>query len=176
VPDRACASPGSPAFRAGVHPGDVITSIDGTAASGMSSDDVANRLKGPRGTKVNVTMTRVGASSPINFDLVRDEIPNNSIDLAYEIKPDIGYIHIRQFQETTGREFDDAVSNFGPNLKGLVLDLRGNPGGVLVEAVSVCDRLLKRGRSSFRSAGGPSLSRFIARRTAMATASPSWCW
>jgi len=81
----------------------VITSIDGTAASGMSSDDVANRLKGPRGTKVNVTMTRVGASSPINFDLVRDEIPNNSIDLAYEIKPDIGYIHIRQFRRRRGR-------------------------------------------------------------------------
>ncbi len=137
---------GSPAFRAGVHPGDVITSIDGTSAAGMSSDDVANRLKGPRGTKVNVTMTRLGASSPINFDLVRDEIPNNSIDLAFEIRPDVGYIHIRQFQETTGREFDDTVNNFGPNLKGLVLDLRGNPGGVLVEAVSVCDRLLKRGQ------------------------------
>jgi carboxyl-terminal processing protease len=137
---------GSPAFRAGVHPGDVITSIDGTSAAGMSSDDVANRLKGPRGTRVNVTMTRVGASSPISFDLVRDEIPNNSVDLAYQIRPDVGYIHIRQFQETTGREFDDAVNNFGPNLKGLVLDLRGNPGGVLVEAVSVCDRLLKRGQ------------------------------
>ncbi|HEY1501322.1 MAG TPA: S41 family peptidase [Acidobacteriaceae bacterium] len=137
---------GSPAFRAGVHPGDIITSIEGTSAAGMTSDDVANRLKGPRGTKVNVTMTRVGASSPINFDLVRDEIPNNSIDLAYEIHPGIGYVHIRQFQETTGREFDDAISNFGPNLKGLVLDLRGNPGGVLVEAVSVCDRLLKRGQ------------------------------
>jgi carboxyl-terminal processing protease len=136
----------SPAFRAGVHPGDVITSIDGQSASGLSSDDVANRLKGPRGTKVNVTMTRVGASSPINFDLVRDEIPNASIDLAYEIHPGIGYIHIRQFQETTGREFDDAISTFGPGLKGLVLDLRGNPGGVLVEAVSVCDRLLKRGQ------------------------------
>ena len=136
----------SPAFRAGVHPGDVITSIDGSSANGMTSDDVANRLKGPRGTKVNVTMTRVGASSPINFDLVRDEIPNNSIDLAYEIHPGIGYVHIKQFQETTGREFDDAITNFGPGLKGLVLDLRGNPGGVLVEAVSVCDRLLKRGQ------------------------------
>jgi carboxyl-terminal processing protease len=136
----------SPAFRAGVHPGDVITSIDGASAQGMNSDDVANRLKGPRGTKVNVTMTRVGASSPLNFDLVRDEIPNASIDLSYEIKPGIGYLHIRQFQETTGREFDDAVEAFGPNLKGLVLDLRGNPGGVLVEAVSVCDRLLKRGQ------------------------------
>ena len=136
----------SPAFRAGIHPGDIITSIDGQSAVGMTSDDVANRLKGPRGTKVNVTMTRVGASSPLNFDLVRDEIPNASIDLSYEIRPGIGYLHIRQFQETTGREFDDAIDAFGPDLKGLVLDLRGNPGGVLVEAVSVCDRLLKRGQ------------------------------
>jgi len=137
---------GAPAFRAGIHPGDVISGIDGQSTAGMNSDDVANRLKGPRGTKVNVTITRVGASSPLNFELVRDEIPNNSIDLAYEIHPGIGYVHIRQFQETTGREFDDAINNFGPNLKGLVLDLRGNPGGVLVEAVSVCDRLLKRGQ------------------------------
>ncbi len=137
---------GAPAFRAGVHPGDVISGIDGQSTNGMNSDDVANRLKGPRGTKVNVTITRVGASAPMNFELIRDEIPNNSIDLAFEIRPDVGYVHIRQFQETTGREFDDAINNFGPNLKGLVLDLRGNPGGVLVEAVSVCDRLLKRGQ------------------------------
>lgn len=138
---------GAPAFRAGIHPGDVITAIDGQSASGLSSDDVANRLKGPRGTKVNVTMTRVGASAPLNFELTRDEIPNPSIDLSYFIRPGIGYIHIKQFQETTGREFDDAIDAFGPNnLRGLILDLRGNPGGVLVEAVSVCDRLLKRGQ------------------------------
>jgi carboxyl-terminal processing protease len=137
---------GSPAFRAGVHPGDIITAIDGQSAAGLNSDEVASRLKGNRGTKVNVTMTRVGATSPISFDLVRDEIPNASIDLSYEIRPGIGYLHIKQFQETTGREFDDAIEAFGPNLKGLVLDLRGNPGGVLVEAVSVCDRLLKRGQ------------------------------
>ena len=137
---------GSPAFRAGLRPGDVISGIDGTSAAGMSSDDVANKLKGPRGTSVTVTVTRVGASAPLTFQLVRDEIPNASIDLSYEIRPGIGYIHIKQFQETTGREFDDAVDAFGPNLKGLVLDLRGNPGGVLVEAVAVCDRLLKRGQ------------------------------
>ncbi|HEX4038664.1 MAG TPA: S41 family peptidase [Acidobacteriaceae bacterium] len=137
---------GSPAFRAGIHPGDTISAIDGQSAAGLTSDDVANRLKGPRGTKVNVTMTRVGASAPLNFELTRDEIPNPSIDLSYYIRPGIGYIQIKQFQETTGREFDDAIDALGPNLKGLVLDLRGNPGGVLVEAVSVCDRLLKRGQ------------------------------
>ncbi|MGC2637926.1 MAG: S41 family peptidase [Acidobacteriaceae bacterium] len=137
---------GSPAFRAGIHPGDVISGINGQSAAGMTSDDVANHLKGPRGTSVTVTITRVGATAPLTFQLTRDEIPNASIDLSYEIRPGIGYIHIKQFQETTGREFDDAISAFGPNLKGLVLDLRGNPGGVLVEAVAVCDRLLKRGQ------------------------------
>ena len=137
---------GSPAFRAGLHPGDVISGVDGQSTANMNSDDVANKLKGPRGTSVTVTVTRVGASTPLTFQLVRDEIPNASIDLSYQIRPGIGYIHIKQFQETTGREFDDAVDAFGPNLKGLVLDLRGNPGGVLVEAVAVCDKLLKRGQ------------------------------
>ncbi|HEX4005763.1 MAG TPA: S41 family peptidase [Acidobacteriaceae bacterium] len=137
---------GSPAFRAGIHPGDVISGIDGQSAAGLSSDEVANRLKGPRGTNVTVTVTRMGAAAPLSFQLVRDEIPNASIDLSFQIRPGIGYIHIKQFQETTGREFDDAVNAYGSNLKGLVLDLRGNPGGVLVEAVAVCDRLLKRGQ------------------------------
>ncbi|HLJ75974.1 MAG TPA: S41 family peptidase [Acidobacteriaceae bacterium] len=137
---------GSPAFRAGVHPGDIISAINGQSAAGLGSDEVANRLKGPRGTSVSVTMIRVGSSAPLTFQLTRDEIPNPSIDLSYSIKPGVAYIHIHQFQETTGREFDDALNSFGPNLKGLVLDLRGNPGGVLVEAVAVCDRLLKRGQ------------------------------
>jgi len=137
---------GGPAFKAGVHPGDVISSIDGQPTKGMTTDQVANLLKGERGTTVTVIMSRVGAAGPLTFHLTRDEIPNNSIDLAYYIRPGIGYIHIIQFTETTGREFDDAIDNFGPGLKGLVIDLRGNPGGVLVDAVQVCDRLLKRGQ------------------------------
>ena len=62
------------------------------------------------------------------------------------IKPGIGYIHITQFQETTGHEVGDALDSFGPNLKGLVLDLRSNPGGLLTEAVSVCDKFLQKGQ------------------------------
>ena len=72
---------------------------------------------------------------PLTFDLVRDEIPHPSIDLKFEIRPGIAYIHITQFQETTGREFIDALDQFS-DLKGLVLDLRGNPGGLLTEAVT----------------------------------------
>jgi len=137
---------GGPAFRAGIHPGDTIVAVDGKSAATMTSDQVATLLKGDRGTTVTVTMTRLGSPGPLTFHLTRDEIPNNSIDLAYYIRPGIGYIHIIQFTETTGREFDDAIDNFGPGLKGLVLDLRTNPGGVLVDAVAVCDRLLKRGQ------------------------------
>jgi carboxyl-terminal processing protease len=136
---------GTPSFKAGLRPGDVIVSVDGKSTDNLNSEDVANMLKGPKGTHVHLTVSREGATAPLTFDLVRDEIPHPSIDLKYEIRPGIGYIHITQFQETTGREFNDALDQFG-DLKGLVLDLRGNPGGLLTEAVSVCDKLLNRGQ------------------------------
>src|ERR1700744_3181397 len=112
----------------------------------MDSTEVANMLKGPKGTHVSVTVTRYGQPKPLTFDLVRDEIPHGSIDLKFMIKPGIGYIHITQFQETTGHEGGEGLDNFGPNLKGLVLDLRSNPGGLLTEAVSVCDKFLQKGQ------------------------------
>lgn len=137
---------GTPSFRAGIHPGDVISAVDGKSTDGWSSDQVAKALKGPKGTHVQVTTTRDGQSKPLVFDLVRDEIPHPSIDLKYEIRPGVGYIHLTQFQETTGEEMQDAIQSFG-NLKGLVLDLRGNPGGLLSQAVDVCDHLLTKGQT-----------------------------
>ena len=136
----------TPSYRAGIHPGDIIESIDGKAAKGWTSDQVAKALKGPKGTHVEVTMSRVGQPKPLVFDLVRDEIPHPSVDLKYEIRPGIGYIHLTQFQETTGQEMQDAVNSFS-DLKGLVLDLRGNPGGLLSQAVDVCDHLLTKGQA-----------------------------
>jgi carboxyl-terminal processing protease len=103
-------------------------------------------LKGPKGTHVQVSVLREGQSKPLTFDLVRDEIPHPSVDLKYEIRPGIGYIHLTQFQETTAQEVDDAIDAF-PNLKGLVLDLRNNPGGLLSQAVEVCDHLLAKGQN-----------------------------
>jgi carboxyl-terminal processing protease len=136
----------TPSYRAGIHPGDVIADVDGKSTEGWTSDQVAKALKGPKGTHVQVTMIRVGSPKPLVFDLVRDEIPHPSVDLAYEIRPGVGYIHITDFQdEDTGKEFGEALKSFG-NMKGLVIDLRNNPGGLLSQAVEVCDQLLAKGQ------------------------------
>jgi carboxyl-terminal processing protease len=145
---------GTPSFRAGIRPGDVITAVDGKQVitegdkpdALASSDAVAKALKGPKGTHVQVTMSREGQTKPLTFDLVRDEIPHPSVDLKYEIRPGVGYIHLTQFQETTAQEVIDAINSFG-DIKGLVFDLRGNPGGLLSQAVEVCDHLLSKGQT-----------------------------
>jgi carboxyl-terminal processing protease len=137
---------GTPSFRAGIHPGDIIASVDGKSTDGWTSDQVAKGLKGPKGTHVQLTTIREGQSKPLSFDLVRDEIPNPSVDLAYEIRPGIGYVHLVMFQETTAQEVIEAIDGF-QNLKGLVLDLRNNPGGLLSQAVDVCDHLLAKGQT-----------------------------
>jgi carboxyl-terminal processing protease len=139
---------GTPAFKAGIRPGDLILSVDGKSAEGLDSAAVAAMLKGPRGTHVMVVMQREGHDGPLSFDLVRDEIPRYSVDLAFLLKPGVGYIHVSNFMETTSREVGDALGNFqvsGP-LHGLVIDLRNNPGGLLNEAVNTSDKFLKEGQ------------------------------
>jgi len=136
---------GTPSFKAGVRPGDVILSVDGKSTEGMDSAGVASMLKGPRNTHVLVTMSREGSEKPLNFDLVRDEVSRPSVDLAFLIKPGVGYMHVTNFMETTSREVGDALEKFG-DLNGLVIDLRGNPGGLLTEAVNMSDKFLQKGQ------------------------------
>ncbi|HZL29078.1 MAG TPA: S41 family peptidase [Acidobacteriaceae bacterium] len=136
---------GTPSYKAGIRPGDVILAVDGKSTENLDSTAVANMLKGPRGTHVSVTMGRVGSPKPLVFDLIRDEIPRYSVDLAFLIKPGVGYIHITNFMETTSREVQDALDKFG-DIQGLLIDLRGNPGGLLNEAVNVSDKFLERGQ------------------------------
>ena len=140
---------GTPAFKAGIRPGDLILSVDGKSAEGLDSAAVAAMLKGHKGTHVSVAMQREGHDGPLSFDLVRDEIPRYSVDLAFLLKPGVGYIHVTNFMETTSREVGDALVQFqagNGNLHGLVLDLRNNPGGLLNEAVSMSDKFLKEGQ------------------------------
>ncbi|MGA1981956.1 MAG: S41 family peptidase [Acidobacteriaceae bacterium] len=140
---------GTPAFKAGIKPGDMIMAIDGKSADGLDSTAVAGMLKGPKGTHVSVTMAREGKDAPLSFDLVRDEIPRSSVDIAFMIKPGVGYIHVTNFMETTSREVGDALDKFqaaSGNLHGLIIDLRGNPGGLLNEAVNMSDKFLQKGQ------------------------------
>jgi carboxyl-terminal processing protease len=136
---------GTPAYKVGLRPGDAIIAVDGKATDNMSVSDVAELLKGPRGTNVHISILREGNDKPLEFNVVRDEIPRNSVDLKFLIKPGIGYMHITAFNETTEQEVEDALTQFG-EIKGLILDLRGNPGGLLNEGVGVADKFLKRGQ------------------------------
>ena len=136
---------GTPAYRAGIRPGDIIAAIDGKPTDNMSTSDVADLLKGPKGTTVHITMLREGSDKPLEFAVVRDEIPRYSVDLHFMIKPGIGYMHVSGFQETTEHEVAEALDQMG-DLKGLVLDLRQNPGGLLSEGVGVADKFLKKGQ------------------------------
>ena len=136
---------GTPAYRAGIHPGDIIVAVDGKPTDNMSTTDVADLLKGPKGTTVRITVLREGSDHPIEFAVVRDEIPRYSVDLHFLIKPGIGYMHVSGFQETTEHEVAQALDEMG-DLKGLILDLRQNPGGLLSEGVGVADKFLKKGQ------------------------------
>ncbi|HUO24676.1 MAG TPA: S41 family peptidase [Candidatus Aquilonibacter sp.] len=136
---------GTPAYKAGIHPGDVIIAVDGKSTENMSVSDVADLLKGPKGTTVHISIAREGVEKPMEFTLVRDEIPRYSVDVHFLIRPGIGYMHITGFNETTEDEVAQAMDEFG-DLKGLILDLRGNPGGLLSEGVGVADMFLKKGQ------------------------------
>lgn len=134
---------GSPAYKAGIRPGDIILKVDDKSTVGMSSVDIADLLKGPKGTTVHIAMGREGVSDPLVFTLVRDEIPRHDVDPPIMIRPGVGYIRLTGFNETTGDDVAAALKQLNPSsLNGLVLDLRDNPGGVLDAAWAVGDMLL----------------------------------
>jgi carboxyl-terminal processing protease len=136
---------GTPAYKAGLRPGDVIIAVDGKPTDNQGVSDVADMLKGPKGTNVHISILREGNDKPLEFNVVRDEIPRNSVDLKFLIRPGVGYMHVSAFNETTEQEVEDALNSFG-EIKGLILDLRGNPGGLLNEGVGVADKFLKKGQ------------------------------
>ena len=137
---------GSPAYRAGLRPGDVILQINDKSTDSLSTPEIADLLKGPRGTKVQVMVAREGAEKSITFDITRDEIPRYSVEQAFWLRPGIAYMKIAAFNENTSGEMEDNLKRLGENnIKGLVLDLRENPGGLLNEGVAVAGHYLRRG-------------------------------
>ena len=121
--------------------------MDDTPTDNLSTGEVAELLKGPKGTNVRVLVLREGTPTPLEFVITRAEIPRPGVEHAFEIRPGIGFIKIANFSETTSRELAKALRKLNQkNLRGLILDLRGNQGGLLSEGISVADMFLPRGQ------------------------------
>jgi carboxyl-terminal processing protease len=138
---------GTPAFRAGIRPGDVISQIEGVDTLDMSVDQALKRLRGAKGTQVAITVTRPGEDNPLHFTITRDDIPTRSVQYAFMIRPGIGFIRVINFTQTTDRELEEKLrilKNAG--MDRLILDLRGNPGGLLEQAVRIADKFLTKGQ------------------------------
>ncbi|MDR3047282.1 MAG: S41 family peptidase [Bacteroidales bacterium] len=136
---------GGPADKVGIFTGDRIVLVDEEhfAGVGISNEDVLNRLRGAKNSKVKLGILRQGVPTVNHFELIRDKIPTYTVDTYYMVQNDIGYIRIDQFGATTADEFSRALFkliNLG--MQKLILDLRGNSGGYLDAAIAVCDELL----------------------------------
>ena len=134
---------GTPAFKAGIRPLDVILKVDGKSCAGLTSTQIADMLKGPKGTPVHITLGREGWAKPIEVTVVRAEIPRPGVEYSTMLKPGLGYVHVTTFNETTDADLAAAMKALDyPRLNGLILDLRDNGGGLLSQAVGMADMFL----------------------------------
>jgi carboxyl-terminal processing protease len=139
--------PGSPAQLAGLRRGDIIAAVDGAKTLGMDSKKVAEMLRGPRGTEVRVTVQRPGVPDPLTFAVTRGEIQTSKVD-AYWLQPGVVYLGITTFEaQNVSKDVEAALAKLGESkVTGMVFDLRGNPGGLVNEAVAVVGRFLRDGQ------------------------------
>ncbi|MBN2523443.1 MAG: S41 family peptidase [Bacteroidales bacterium] len=138
-----------PSEKVGILAGDRILIVDGDTLAGkkISSDSIVNRLKGPRGTQVEVGVQRKKVKNLLYFDIIRDNIPLYSMDIAYMVRSDIGYIKLNKFSRTTFEEFSEGIIKLlGQGMTKLIIDLRGNGGGYLDAAVHIADQFLDEGQ------------------------------
>jgi carboxyl-terminal processing protease len=137
---------GTPAYRAGVHSGDRIIAVDGRSTHGWSSDRAVDELRGPAGSEVVLTIAREGLTEPLEITIRRQAIDIPSVPYAWLLDGGVGYVRFRQFSERGAREVQAAVENLRrQGMRSLVLDVRGNPGGLLDQAIDVTDLFLDRG-------------------------------
>lgn len=144
---------GTPAARLGIRAGDIIAHISDAGRNvdidtfDLSIQDAVKYLKGPRGTEVVITVQRVGIDEPMIFKIVRDKIDTPSVPNFYMIRPSTGYIKLSNFTQTSADDLDRAIAALKSHgMQRMILDLRGNPGGLLDQAVKVADRFLDDGK------------------------------
>ena len=138
---------GSPAQKAGIEAGDLIIKLDGQAIRGLSLGEAVRRMRGPQGSRVVFTVLRKGSGATIDISVIRDKVKFQSVR-SHLIEGEFGYIRIAQFQTYTGDDFKKSIERLrerNPDIKGLILDLRNNPGGVLQSSVEVVDALVEEG-------------------------------
>ena len=139
---------GSPAYKAGLQAGDRIVKIDGVSVVGIrKTDEVKRRLKGPKGSRVIVLVHRSGVADSLTFEIIRDRIEVPSVPYAFKLNADVGYVKIDRFSSRTSRELRVALEGLvSEGASKLILDLRGNSGGYLEQAVAVADQFLEKDR------------------------------
>lgn len=146
--DLTVVSPfeGTPAYRLGIRSGDIISKIEGEDTRGLDLDECVKRLRGAKGSEVTISITRVGYDKPLDFTIVRDEIKLRSVPYAFKLASGDGYLRISDFTETTDGELEENLQRLErEGVRGLILDLRDNPGGLLDQAVSVSNKFLEKG-------------------------------
>jgi carboxyl-terminal processing protease len=148
---------GTPAHRLGIRAGDVISRIEGEDARGMSIDDAVKRLRGPKGSAVHITITRPGYDAPIDFTVIRDEIPLHAVPYFFMVSAKTGYVRLQDFNETTAcragegkgceKELERALRLLREKgATSVILDIRDNPGGLLDQAIAVSNLFLAKGQ------------------------------
>lgn len=153
------AIPGGPSEALGIQSGDKIITIDGENAVGMDREEVPKKLKGPKGTVVEVGIKRDGEPNILHFAITRDRIPLNSVDAAFIIDgTDIGYVEVNRFAQITHQEMVDSLESLKmKGMKKVILDLRGNPGGYLNQAFLMADEFLPKGDTIVYTKGRKSI-------------------
>ena len=156
----------TPAFRAGIQAGDLITHLDGEPVLGLTLGDAVEKMRGPVGTDITLTVVREGAEQPLDIAITRDIITIQSV--RWRIEDEVGYIRVTSFNEQTEAGLIDALeslkADLGDQMQGIVLDLRNNPGGLLDQAIAVADIFLDKGEIvSTRGRRPDSTQRFNAR-------------
>jgi carboxyl-terminal processing protease len=137
---------GSPAYKKGLRRGDILAKVGDLDMKGWTTDQAVKKLKGPKGTIVNVSIKRRGYDGLINMDVVRDEVNITTVQAAFMMDKETGYVKLDQFTETSDRELGDALQKLSASgMKRLVFDLRENPGGALDQAIRIANRFLPRG-------------------------------
>ena len=137
---------GTPAAKLGMRAGDVIDTIEGEPTETMTVDEAVDKLKGPKGTEVHITILRRGIDEPLELTVTRAEIPQTTVRHAYMLTPDTGYIWLTDFARGTGEEMTQAIDSLEQQgMKRLLLDLRNNGGGLLDQAISVADHFVPDG-------------------------------